>query len=109
MSQTFPRWRGWLQDRHRVRRRRGATSPTQGAIPAFHKGGLDCLPELPEAQLLAKTARATEDHAAAHLHDMARLVADLHDLRIEQVLGGHEPGFGLAAYLPTTSRPIHHP
>src|SRR5438045_9475349 len=27
MSQTFPRWRAWLQDRHRVRRRRGATSP----------------------------------------------------------------------------------
>src|SRR4029453_5737083 len=26
-SQTFPRWRAWLQDRHRVRRRRGATSP----------------------------------------------------------------------------------
>lgn len=27
MSQTFPRWRVWLQDKHRVRRRRGATRP----------------------------------------------------------------------------------
>src|SRR6516225_9562363 len=26
-DQTFPRWRVRLQDRHRVRRRRGATSP----------------------------------------------------------------------------------
>jgi hypothetical protein len=40
---------------------------------------------------------------------MACLVADLHDLRIVQVFGGHEPGFGLAAYLPTTSRPIYNP
>ena len=82
----------------------GRDQPTQGAIPAFHKSCLDCLPELPEAHLLAKTARATEDHASAHLHDMARLVADLHDLRIEPVCGGHEPWCGLAAHLPTTSR-----
>src|SRR5437016_5424335 len=87
----------------------GRDQPTQGAIPAFHERCLDRLSELPEAQLLAKTAWATEDHAPAHLHDMARLVADLHDLSIEQVFGGHEPWFGLAAHFPTTSRTIHDP
>src|SRR5438093_1130343 len=40
---------------------------------------------------------------------MARLVADLHDLCIEQVFGGHEPWFGLAAHLPATPRTVHHP
>src|SRR5262245_43841767 len=82
----------------------GRDQPTQGAIPSFHKGGLDRLSELPEAQLLAKTARPTEDYAPAHLHDMARLVADFHDLRIVQVCGGHKPGVGLAAHLPRRRR-----
>jgi hypothetical protein len=64
---------------------------------------------LPEAQLLAKTARPTEDYTPAHLYDMARLVADLYDLRIVQVFGGYEPWFGLAAHFPTTSRTIDDP
>src|SRR5207248_10336551 len=87
----------------------GRDQPTQGAIPPFHKGCLERLSELPEAPLLAKTARPTEDDAPAHLHDMARLIADLHDLRIAHVFGGHEPGFGLAAHVPTTSRTIDDP
>jgi hypothetical protein len=37
---------------------------------------------------------------------MACLVADLHDLRIVQVVRGHEPGFGLAAHFPTPARTI---
>src|SRR5262249_24908098 len=84
----------------------GAPPAPQGAIPSCHKGCLDRLPELPEAQLLAKTARPTADDTPDHLHDMARLVADLHDLRIVQVLGGQEPWFGLATHFPTTSRTI---
>jgi len=40
---------------------------------------------------------------------MARLVADLDDLRLVQVFGGDEPGLGLAAYLPTTSRALGDP
>src|SRR5215831_3198859 len=40
---------------------------------------------------------------------MACLVADLHDLRIEQVWGGHKAWFGLAAHLPTTPATIYHP
>ena len=40
---------------------------------------------------------------------MARLVADLHDLCIEQVFGGHEPWFWLAAHLPATPRTVHDP
>src|SRR5207248_9880562 len=83
--------------------------PMHGAIPAVLEGWLDGLSEVPEAPLLAKTTRPTEDDAPAHLHDMARLIADLHDLRIAHVFGGHEPGFGLAAHVPTTSRTIDDP
>src|SRR5256885_167185 len=49
----------------------GRDQPTQGAIPAFHTGCLDCPPELREAQRLPKPARATEAPASAHRHDMA--------------------------------------
>src|SRR5262252_3157215 len=60
---------------------------SQGTIPAFHKRGLDCLPELPEPQLLAKTARTTEHYPGADLHHLARLVAYLDYLGVEQVFG----------------------
>ena len=86
----------------------GRDQPTPGAIPAFHKGCLDRLSELPQAQLLTKPAQPTDD-ASAYRHDMARLVADLHALRLAQVLGGHQPEFGLAAYCPTTSRTLDDP
>src|SRR5205085_11076741 len=56
----------------------GGDQPTQGAIPAFHKGRLDRRAELSLAQLLAKTAGATVYHAPADLHDMASHVAVPH-------------------------------
>src|ERR671924_151539 len=52
----------------------GRHQPTQGAIPAFHKGGLARLAELAQTQLRAKTAWATEDHAPADRHDLASLI-----------------------------------
>jgi hypothetical protein len=60
----------------------GRHEPTPGAIPSFQKGCLDRLPALPEAPLLATTARPTEDDTPAHLHHLARLVAALHALRL---------------------------
>ena len=106
MSQTFPRWRAWLQDRHRVRRRPGCDPPPQRAIPAFHEGRLDRRAELPETQLLDKATRPTEDHAPADLHDMASRGADLDDLGVEQVLGGDEPRTRLPPHLPPPSTTI---
>jgi hypothetical protein len=87
----------------------GRHEPAPGAIPAFHTGGLERLPALPEAPLRAKTARPTADDTPAHRHPMARLIADLHDLRIGPVFGGHEPWLGLAAHFPVTSRTIDPP
>src|SRR5262245_20575983 len=87
----------------------GRDEPTQGAIPAFHEGHLDHRAELTPAQLLTKTARAAVHPSPLDLHDMAHLVADLHDLGIEQVFGGHESWFGLAAHFPTASWTIHAP
>src|SRR5262249_55148792 len=75
----------------------GGDQPPQGAIPPFHKGGLDRLPKLPEAQLRAKTARPTEDDVSAHLHNVARLVADLDHLGVEQGWRRYKPGLRLAA------------
>src|SRR4029450_11875151 len=85
----------------------GRHQSPQGAIPAFHKGGLNRLSELAQTQLLAKTAWATEDHAPADLHDLARLVPHFHHLPVEQVFRCHQARFGLAPYVPTPSAPIH--
>jgi len=87
----------------------GRDQPTQGAIPAFHEGGLDRRAKLAQAQLLAKTARATADHASADLHDLARRVADLDYLGIKQGRRSHQPGLRLAAHFPTPPPPIHAP
>ena len=55
----------------------GRDQPTQRAIPAFHEGRLDRRAELAQAQLLAKTAWTTADHAPTDLHNMASRIADL--------------------------------
>src|SRR5205823_9654167 len=62
----------------------GRDQPTPGAIPAFHDGRLDRRAELSQAQLLAKTARTTADHASADLHAMASRVAALDHLGLPQ-------------------------
>src|SRR5262249_51252048 len=77
----------------------GREEPRQGAIPTFHEGRLDRRAKLAQAQLLAKTARTTEDDTRADLHDMPHLVADLDHLGIKQGLRSHQPGRGLAARL----------
>src|SRR5262245_15568674 len=87
----------------------GGDEPTQGAIPAFHKGGLDRRAELAQAQLLAKTAWATADHAPADLHNMASRVADLDHLGVKQGRRRYQPGLRLAPYFPTPPPPIHDP
>src|SRR5262249_8243604 len=87
----------------------GRHEPPQGAIPAFHEGRLDCLAELPEAQLLAKTARAAIHDPPADRHNVASLVADFDHLGVEQGLRSHQPGLRLAAYFPTTPGTIHDP
>ena len=87
----------------------GRHEPTQGAIPAFHKGGLDRLSELTQTQLLAKTAWAPEDHAPADLHDLGGLVPHFHHLCVEQVVRGNQARFGVAPHFPTTPAPLHHP
>src|SRR4029453_9601582 len=83
--------------------------PSQGAIPAFHEGGLDRQAGLAQAQLLAKTAWTTADHTPADLHDLASRIADLDNLGIAQGFGSHPPGLRLAAYFPTTLATIHAP
>src|SRR5207302_1558988 len=70
-------------------------------IPAFHAGRLDRRAELAQAQRLAKTARATDAHAPADLHDRASRVADLDHLGVKQGRRSSQPGRRLAAYLPT--------
>jgi len=102
--QTFPRWRTRLQDRQRVLRRRGATSPCSVPYQRSMKAGLDRRAELMQAQLLAKTARSTEDHATVDLHDMASRVADLDHLSIKQGWRSHQPGLRLAPH-PSPSAP----
>src|SRR5262245_60852879 len=87
----------------------GRDQPTQGAIPAFHEGCLDRRAELAQAQLLAKTAWATKDHAPADLHNMASRVADLDHLGVKQGLRRYQPGLRLTAYFPTPPPPIHDP
>ena len=81
--------------------------PSAGTIPAFQKGGLDRLPELPSAQLLAKTARAAVHDTPADLHQMASLVPDLAPLGVEEGLWSHEPGLRLTPHFPTTPGPRH--
>jgi hypothetical protein len=85
----------------------GRNQSSQGAIPAFHEGRLNRLSELPQAQLLAKTARATIHDPPADLNDVASLVADLDHLGVEQGLRSHKPGLRLAAHLPTPPGTIH--
>src|SRR5262249_18027233 len=87
----------------------GRYQAAQGAIPAFHKGRLDRHAKLAQAQLLAKTAWATEDHAPADLHNMASRVADLDHLGVNQVLRRYHPGLRLAPAFPPPSPPIHDP
>ena len=82
----------------------GRYEPTQGAIPTFHKGGLDRLSELAQTQLLAKTTWATKDHAPADFHDVASLVSHFHYLRVEQVFRCHQARFGLATHVPRRRR-----
>jgi hypothetical protein len=81
--------------------------PSEGALPPFHTGCLDRLPELPEAQLLAKTARAAVHHPPADLHHMASFVPDLDHLGVEEGVWCHEPGLRLPPHVPTTPGPIH--
>jgi hypothetical protein len=78
----------------------GRDQAAQGAIPAFHQRGLDRLPELPEPQLLTKTARPPEDHTPADLHHLARLVAHLDHLGVEQVFWCDESGLRRATDCP---------
>ena len=85
----------------------GRHQPTQSAIPAFHKGGLDGLAELAQTQLPAKTAWAPKDYAPAHLHDLARLVPHFHYLRVEQGFRCHQARLGLATQVATTPAPLH--
>src|SRR5215813_12421026 len=85
----------------------GGDQPPQCSIPAFHESRLDRRAELPETQLLDKATRPTEDHAPADLHDLASWGADLDHLGVEQVLGGHEPGFRLAPHLSPPSATIN--
>jgi hypothetical protein len=87
----------------------GRHQAAQGAIPAFHKGRLDRRAKLAPAQLLAKTAWATQDHAPADLHDLASRVADLDHLGVKQGLRRYQPGLRLAPDFPTPSPPIHDP
>ena len=68
-----------------------------------------CRAELPQAQLLAKTAWAIESHAPAALHDMARRVADLYHLGVKEDLRSYQPGLRLAVYFPTMPRTRHDP
>ena len=75
----------------------GRHQPTQGAIPAFHKGRLDRHAKLAQVQLLAKAAWATEDNTPADLHDLASRVADLDHLGVKQGLWRYQPGLGLTA------------
>jgi hypothetical protein len=82
----------------------GRDQPTQGAIPTFHEGRLDRRAKLAQAQLLAKTAWATADHAPADLYDLASRVADLDDLGVKQGWWSHQPWLRLAADFPTTPR-----
>ena len=74
----------------------------QGAIPPFHTGPLDRRAELPQAQLLDKAARTTDDHAPADVDDLPGVVTHLDDLRIEQVCGGYKTWFGLAPWCQDT-------
>src|SRR4029453_2045412 len=87
----------------------GRDQPTQGAIPAFHKGRLHRRAELVQAPLLAKTAWATEDSTPADRHDMASRVAHLDHRGVKQSLGGPQPGLRLAADFPTTLATRHDP
>jgi hypothetical protein len=84
----------------------GCAQPPQCPIPAFHERRLDRRAELPALQLLAKATRTPANHAPADLHNMASRVADLDDLGVEEVLGGDEPGFGLAPHCPPPSATI---
>jgi hypothetical protein len=81
--------------------------PSQRVRPLCHAGGLERRPALPEASLLAKTARATIRDPSADRHDVASLVADIDHLGVEQGLRSHQPGLRLAAHFPTTQGTIH--
>ena len=105
MSQRRPRWRTRLQDRHRVRRRRGATRLPR-AIPPFHEGCLDRRAELPQTQLLHKATRTAKHHACVDLHHLSPLVADLHDLGIKEMLGSDQLWFRLAPHPPAPAATI---
>jgi hypothetical protein len=78
----------------------------QGAIPPFHKRGLDRRAELPQTQLLHKAARTAKHDAPVDLRHLSPLVADLDNLGIKEMLGSDQPWFRLTPYLPSPAPTI---
>src|SRR4051794_6433616 len=81
----------------------------QCAIPPFQQGRLDRRAELPQAQLLAKAAGATENHPSSGVDNTPGLITHLDDPPGEQDWGGHPAWFGLAPHCPPPPATIHHP
>lgn len=75
---------------------RGAQA-SERPIPAFHEGGLNRLAQAPLSQLPEEPAGSPKDHPPDDLPQGAGGIADLHDLPIEQVGGGHQDRLRLAS------------
>ena len=58
--------------------------------------------------MLDKAAGTTKDYPSADVDDTPGMVPHLHDLRIEQVCGGHKSRFRLTTHFAPTSGTIDH-
>jgi hypothetical protein len=82
----------------------GGDQPTQGPIPALHEGGLERGAACSQAPRWPTAAGTAAHDAPAPCPHLPRLVADLDNLGVAQVVGRNEPGVGVRPTVPRRRR-----
>jgi hypothetical protein len=87
----------------------GGDQPAQGPIPALHEGGLERGAACSQAPRRPTAAGTAAHDAPAPCPHLPRLVADLDNLGVAQVVGRNEPGGRRAPHRAPPSATIHDP